>query len=130
MARFVAQARFIIGALALALIIAIAAPAGAQQPSAVNPTAASVKEQQLLNALGTGDAIHGRVTIPDRGDRKLAHPGRTAGSKSAQRLDADESDVVEQSAGYLVHAGAGGFREFELSNGHGSSGSALVSSGA
>ena len=54
MARFLAQARFIIGAFAVALILTIAAPAGAQQPTSVNPTAASVKEQQLLNALGSG----------------------------------------------------------------------------
>jgi formate dehydrogenase subunit gamma len=51
MARFLAQARFILGALAVALVVAIAVPAGAQQPTSVNPTAASVKEQQLLNAL-------------------------------------------------------------------------------
>jgi len=59
MARFLAQARFIVGAFAIALILAVTVPAGAQQPSSVNPTAASVKEQQLLNALGSGGAISG-----------------------------------------------------------------------
>src|SRR5947208_2113081 len=74
MARFLAQARFIIGAFAVALILAIAAPASAQQPAAVNPTAASVKEQQLLNALGSGGAVGGRVSIPDQKSANLIHP--------------------------------------------------------
>jgi formate dehydrogenase subunit gamma len=75
MARLLAQARFTIGALAVALILALAAPAHAQpNPSGVNPTAASVKEQQLLNALGSGDAIHGRVSIPDQKSANLIHP--------------------------------------------------------
>src|SRR3954467_8065848 len=74
MAGFLAQGRFIIGALAVALILAIAVPASAQQPSSVNPTAASVKEQQLLNALGKGDAVHGRVSIPDQKSGNLIHP--------------------------------------------------------
>jgi formate dehydrogenase subunit gamma len=63
MTRLLAQARFIIGALALALILGIAAPASAQQPSAVNPTASSVKEQQLLR---DSNRITGRCTIPDQ----------------------------------------------------------------
>jgi len=74
MARLLAQARFIIGAIAVALILAIAAPAGAQQPSQVNPTAASVKEQQLLNALGAGGSVSGRVSIPDQKSANLIHP--------------------------------------------------------
>src|SRR3954451_3754115 len=79
MARLLAQARFIIGTLALTLILAVAPLAQAQQPTVanptgVNPTAASVKEQQLLNALGKGDAIHGRVTIPDQKSANLIHP--------------------------------------------------------
>ncbi|TMJ05535.1 MAG: formate dehydrogenase subunit gamma [Alphaproteobacteria bacterium] len=74
MAGFLAQARFIIGALAVALVLAIAAPASAQQPTSVNPTAASVKEQQLLNALGSGGSVSGRVTIPDQKSGNLIHP--------------------------------------------------------
>ena len=74
MARFLAQARFIFGAFAVAFILAVAAPAGAQQPAAVNPTAASVKEQQLLNALGSGGAVSGRVSIPDQKSANLIHP--------------------------------------------------------
>ena len=64
MAKLLAQIRFIVGALALALLVAIAVPASAQQPNSVNPTASSVKEQQLLNELQT--AIQGRVSIPDQ----------------------------------------------------------------
>ena len=74
MAGFLARARFIIGALAIALIFAITAPASAQQPTSVNPTAASVKEQQLLNALGSGGSVSGRVSIPDQKSGNLIHP--------------------------------------------------------
>src|ERR1041384_5491773 len=74
MAGFLAQARFIIGALGLALILAVAPPASAQQPVSVNPTAASVKEQQLLNQLSSGGTIGGRVSIPDQKSANLIHP--------------------------------------------------------
>jgi len=73
MARLLAQARFIIGALAVAFVLAIAVPAVAQQPSQVNPTASSVKEQQLLNAL-QGGGIGGRVSIPDQKSGMLIQP--------------------------------------------------------
>src|SRR5246127_2708725 len=66
MAMLVSRIRFIVGAMALALIVAVAAPAGAQQrnpDSSVNPTASSVKEDQLLNEL---NRISGRCTIPDQ----------------------------------------------------------------
>src|SRR5439155_9210976 len=56
-------------------ILAVAAPALAQQPTSVNPTASSVKEQQLLNALGAGGAVSGRVSIPDQKSANLIHPG-------------------------------------------------------
>src|SRR5262249_46126126 len=65
MAILVGRIRFIIGAMALALIVAVAAPAGAQQrnpDSSVNPTASSVTEEQLLQEF---KRIKGRGTIPD-----------------------------------------------------------------
>ena len=71
MAKWQAQARFIIGALALMLVVAIGAPASAQQPSSVNPTASSVKEDQLLNQL---KIISGRGTIPDAKSYNLEQP--------------------------------------------------------
>ena len=74
MARLLAQARFIIGALVLACVLAVAGPAAAQQPSQVNPTASSVKEQQLLNALRGGGTVDGRVSIPDQKSGTLIQP--------------------------------------------------------
>ena len=66
MPKLTARLRFIVGAMALALIVAVAASATAQQrnpDSSVNPTASSVREDQLLNELGR---ISGRCTIPDQ----------------------------------------------------------------
>jgi formate dehydrogenase subunit gamma len=66
MTRFTTRVRFILGALALALIVAAAAPASAQQrnpDNSVNPTASSVKEDQLFQEL---NRISGRCTIPDQ----------------------------------------------------------------
>src|SRR5262249_1710099 len=66
MTKVTARIRFMLGALALALVVAVAAPAGAQQrnpDNSVNPTASSVKEDQLFKEL---DRISGRCTIPDQ----------------------------------------------------------------
>ena len=72
MARLIAQARFIIGALALLFVVAVAAPVAAQQqPTSVNPTAQSVKEEQLLREMRR---IDGRITIPDARAATLEQP--------------------------------------------------------
>ena len=74
MAKWLAHARFIIGALALMLVVAIAAPAGAQQrnpDNSVNPTASSVREDQLLQEL---QRVQGRVSIPDQKSGTLIQP--------------------------------------------------------
>jgi formate dehydrogenase subunit gamma len=63
--------RLIVGALALAYIVAVAAPVSAQQPNSVNPNADAVKEQQLLQQL---KVIQGRGTIPDVKSYVLEHP--------------------------------------------------------
>src|SRR6187551_3443227 len=63
MASLLAHARIIVGALALAFTVAVATPASAQQPSQVNPTASSVREDQLLQRL---NQISGRCSIPDQ----------------------------------------------------------------
>src|SRR5262245_44759433 len=63
--------RLALGAWALLLLVALAAPAQAQQPSSVNPTASSVKEQQLLQEL---NRIQGRVSIPDQRSGVLEQP--------------------------------------------------------
>jgi formate dehydrogenase subunit gamma len=72
MAGFLAQARFLVGALALTLVLAVCAPALAQNPDgSVNPTAQSVKEEQLLKGL---KIISGRGTIPDTKSYNLEQP--------------------------------------------------------
>jgi formate dehydrogenase subunit gamma len=64
--------RFVIGALALAIVVALSGPVMAQQqPNSVNPTASSVKEQQLLQEL---DRVQGRVSIPDMKSGVLEQP--------------------------------------------------------
>jgi formate dehydrogenase subunit gamma len=78
MAKLFAQFRFLIGALACVLLVAVATPAAAQQRNpdgSVNPTASSVNEQKLLNALGSGGTISGRISIPDQRAANLIHPG-------------------------------------------------------
>src|SRR5215472_15168906 len=67
MAILVGRIRFIIGAMALALIVAVAAPAGAQQR---NP-ASSVTEEQLLQEF---QRIQGRGTIPDTRSYVIVQP--------------------------------------------------------
>ena len=71
MAKVFAHMRLIAGALALAFVVATAMPVAAQQPSSVNPSAAAVKEQQLLQQL---NKIEGRGTIPDVKSYVLEHP--------------------------------------------------------
>ena len=69
MASFARLIRLTIGAWAfLLLVIALPAPSVAQQ---VNPTASSVKEQQLLQEL---NRINGRVSIPDQRSGVLVQP--------------------------------------------------------
>src|SRR2546430_12613212 len=60
--------RLVLGACAFLLIIATSTPSGAQQ---VNPTASSVKEQQLLQEL---NRVQGRVSIPDQRSGVLEQP--------------------------------------------------------
>ena len=65
LARFI---RLAIGAGALVLLVFVASPSAAQQ---VNPTASSVREQQLLQEM---DRIQGRVSIPDQRSSVLVQP--------------------------------------------------------
>ena len=63
---------------AVFLLIASLTAASAQQPTSVNPTANSVKEEQLLNALrpdgGGSGQVGGRITIPDAKAATLIQP--------------------------------------------------------
>jgi formate dehydrogenase subunit gamma len=66
--------RFLIAILALCVTAALTVPAMAQQPKqpeSVNPTAQSVKEQQLLQEL---QKIQGRTTLPDSRSGVLEQP--------------------------------------------------------
>lgn len=63
----------------LAVLFTGFAAVAQERPASVNPTASSVKEQQLLDALkgvsqGT-PAVAGRVTIPDKRSGNLIQPG-------------------------------------------------------
>lgn len=72
----IAQIRCLGAVLALLLLACGALPAGAQQPTRVNPTESSVKEQQLLDALkpGSTPAVTGRISIPDSRAGSLIQP--------------------------------------------------------
>src|SRR5215470_457086 len=71
MGPFFTRIRLALGALALFGLFLAVAPAAAQQPSSVNPTASSVKEDQLLRALGQ---VQGRGSIPDTKSYTIEHP--------------------------------------------------------
>lgn len=75
-----------LAAVALAAGLAVAAPAAkAQQP--INPTAQSVQEEALLNALrGGGDAVTGRVSIPDANAASLIKPDNPGWRQTHQSL--------------------------------------------
>src|ERR1700692_4901398 len=68
MASFAKYISLVLGALAFLLVVGASAPSKAQQ---VNPTASSVKEQQLLQEL---NRIEGRVSIPDQRSGVLEQP--------------------------------------------------------
>jgi formate dehydrogenase subunit gamma len=68
MASFGKYVRLAVSAWVFALLVAVAMPAAAQQ---INPTASSVKEQQLLQEF---DRIQGRVSIPDARSGVLEQP--------------------------------------------------------
>lgn len=71
MARLFTRVHLIAGALALAVVLACAAAATAPASAQVNPTASSVKEQQLLDQL---KSIQGRGSIPDTKSYVIEHP--------------------------------------------------------
>ncbi len=62
--------------VAMVIGLGLSTPVAAQQGAPINPTARSVTEDQLLNALKPGSAaeIGGRVTIPDAKSATLIRP--------------------------------------------------------
>jgi formate dehydrogenase subunit gamma len=74
MAILLARIRFVLGTLALLALVASAMPVSAQQrnpDNSVNPTASSVKEDQLLREMRI---ISGRGTIPDVKSYNIEQP--------------------------------------------------------
>ncbi len=71
MAMVCARIRIVIATIALLMIAAAAAPVAAQQPGSVDPNAAAVKEQQLLQQFGR---IQGLGTIPDTKSYVIEQP--------------------------------------------------------
>lgn len=73
MAKMHTPLRFLMAVLALCVTVALTIPAAAQQkqPDSVNPTAQSVKEQQLLQEL---QKIQGRSSLPDSRTGVLEQP--------------------------------------------------------
>ena len=71
MTTLIAKLRMIGGALLIVTLATLSYPALAQQATSVNPTAQSVKEDQLLNELGT---IRGRGSIPDTRSYTVEQP--------------------------------------------------------
>ncbi|HKG00840.1 MAG TPA: formate dehydrogenase subunit gamma [Xanthobacteraceae bacterium] len=71
MAMLFARLRYVVGAFALVWVVALAVPAVAQQPTQINPTASSVKEQDLLRQL---QRVEGRISIPDEKASVLEQP--------------------------------------------------------
>jgi formate dehydrogenase subunit gamma len=71
MTTLVAKLRMIGGALLIITLATFSHPAMAQQATPVNPTAQSVKEDQLLKELGT---IRGRGSIPDTRSYTIEQP--------------------------------------------------------
>ena len=71
MARLSKRVRFIAGALALMFVLAFAGATTRPAFAQVDPNAAAVKEQQLLDKL---NVIQGRGTIPDTKSYVLEHP--------------------------------------------------------
>jgi formate dehydrogenase subunit gamma len=74
MAKLVSRLRLLLGAVILLTMFAVAPPASAQERNpddSVNPTASSVKENQLLQELRR---IQGRGTIPDARSYTIEQP--------------------------------------------------------
>jgi formate dehydrogenase subunit gamma len=71
MSALVGTFRILVVMIALLGLALVATPVTAQQPNSVNPTASSVKEDQLLNQMSI---INGRGSIPDVKSYNLEQP--------------------------------------------------------
>lgn len=92
-----------IGLFALfAGLLVVAQPVAAQQPGQVNPTAQSVKEAQLLEALKPGQTLSGRVSIPNKEAGNLIQPGRDWRAFNQETLPRLGAIAILGMAGLLV----------------------------
>jgi len=71
MATLLARISLLTCLLAVVLVVTLATPLCAQQPTSVDPDASAVKEQQLLQEMSK---IQGRGTIPDTKSYVIEHP--------------------------------------------------------
>jgi formate dehydrogenase subunit gamma len=71
MTALLGHARHVIAAVVMLGLAGLASPAAAQQPTSVNPTASSVKEDQLLQEL---HKVQGRGSIPDVKSQTVEQP--------------------------------------------------------
>lgn len=71
MTALLGQVRLVIAAVVMLGLAGLASPATAQQPTSVNPTASSVKEDQLLQEL---HRVQGRGSIPDVKSQTVEQP--------------------------------------------------------
>jgi formate dehydrogenase subunit gamma len=71
MAMFCARIRLMVAAIALLVVTAAAAPVAAQRPTSVDPNAAAVTEQQLLQEF---KRVQGLGTIPDTKSYVIEQP--------------------------------------------------------
>jgi formate dehydrogenase subunit gamma len=71
MTRLLARLGTFLGAAIFLFVLMAVSPVRAQQPASVNPNAAAVQEQQLLQEL---KRVQGRITIPDAQESVLIQP--------------------------------------------------------
>ncbi len=82
---------------AILACLLMAAPVAAQQPNSVNPTASSVKEKQLLDALkpGGSEILSGRVSIPDSRAGNLIQP-------AGRDFRVTQQDTIPKVGAYVI----------------------------
>jgi formate dehydrogenase subunit gamma len=99
-----------LAAFMISFTLLVSGPVMAQQPTSVNPTASSVKEEQLLNALKPGQSVQGRVSIPDANSSNVIAPGN-------QGWRATHEGILRWLGGLSILGMAGGLMLFYINKG-------------
>jgi formate dehydrogenase subunit gamma len=102
--------KLLLAAFAVLFTLTTVQPSMAQQPTAVNPTASSVKEEQLLNALKPGQTVQGRISIPDANAANVIAPGN-------QNWRAVHQGIMQWVGALSILGIAGGLMLFYLKKG-------------